>query len=121
MIVRLVLPWGGRRAPGLRHGQIYIPRAWIVSYINTYPGEMANILGPGRYTKYGISRLLLFSCMSAHDDIRRRNTVSENVAKRIKVWSSNVARAGWFIGYSGSPNIFTEMYSWTPIRGINSD
>ena len=91
------------------------------SYINTYPAEMANILAPGRYTKYGISRLQLFSCMSAHDDIRRRNTVSENVAKRIKVWSSNVARAGWFIGYSGSPNIFTEMYSWTPIRGINSD
>jgi RHS repeat-associated protein len=89
------------------------------SFINTYPDKEGLTVEPGRYTIYGISLLQLFSCNSADNDIRRRHTVGIKAKRVIKVWSSNVARAGWFIGYSGSPTALTEVFSWTPIRGTN--
>lgn len=89
------------------------------SFINTYPDKEGLAVEPGRYTIYGISLLQLFSCNSADNDIRRRHTVGIKAKRVIKVWSSNVARAGWFIGYSGSPTALTEVFSWTPIRGTN--
>lgn len=90
------------------------------SFINTYPDVEGLFVGPGRYTKYGITLLQLFSWNSADDDIRRRHTVGR-ARDTIRVWSSNVARAGLFIGYSGSPVLMSEMFSWTPIRGTNEE
>ncbi len=88
--------------------------------INTYQGksEAADDVAPGRYTKFGIHRLVLQACESAHPDIPYD---SRNRGKlfRYNAWEYNVANKGFFIGYRKSVNIFSEVFDWTVTHGRN--
>ncbi len=91
--------------------------------INTYQGkteksEATDDVAPGRYTKFGIHRLVLQACESAYPDIPYD---SRNRGKlfRYNAWEYNVAKKGFFVGYRNSVNIFSEVLDWTVTHGRN--
>lgn len=58
-----------------------------------------------RYTRYGISRLVLNACGSSAVDQFGQDRMNGRV--RRNNWESNVAKAGLFIGYAGETHLFT--------------
>ena len=85
--------------------------------INSYPDPEDATLPMVRYTRYGINGLVLQACGSAVRDITGENRLKRIV--RRNNWEVNVAKAGMFIGYDGSPNLFTEGIYWTAVHGAN--
>ena len=71
------------------------------------------IYGPDRITLYGIHKLTLQGCDTANDMRTAGNT-------KYVGWASNVAVAGYFIGYMGGVNRFTASSHKIIRHGTNS-
>lgn len=84
--------------------------------INTYShlGEDMTGTSPDRYTPHGIAFLTLKTCDSAS---KMDGIIGKTY--RFNVWESNVARRGWFVGYSGGVTTSTESFFWTIAPGQN--
>lgn len=97
------------------YGYVFTGHGWNGAIINsaslTDPGNVGT--GPDRYTQYGIAFLNLNACDSADSvPVIRRNY-------RYNAWESNVARRGWFKGYTGAVNSIDELFLWVVTHGKN--
>ena len=86
--------------------------------INAYPDPFEASSPVERYTKYGISSMVLQACGSAalescSEENRKTGTV------RYNNWELNVAKAGTFIGYEGAVTLLNELFQWTVAKGAN--
>ena len=86
--------------------------------INAYPDPFDAVSPAGRYTKYGISRMVLQACGSAALDGYSENNRKAGIVKRNN-WELNVAKAGFFIGYEGAVTLLNELFQWTITKGVN--
>ena len=86
--------------------------------INSYPDPLDAVSPVERYTKYGISSMVLQACGSAAADDYSENNRNAGVVKHNN-WELNVAKAGLFIGYEGAVTLLNELFQWSIVKGAN--
>jgi RHS repeat-associated protein len=97
------------------YAYVFTGHGYTDGIINSYShlGPDVSGVGPGRYTLYGIASLELNSCDSADSVPIIRHHYTYNA------WESNVSTRGWFKGYQGSVNTFSELFKWVIAQGKN--
>jgi RHS repeat-associated protein len=93
------------------YGYLFVGHGGSPAIINSITDEAG--VGPDRYTKHGIAFMNLRACYSA----QRFPTPGRHY--RFNAWESNVAKRGWFTGYTGLVNVVNEVFQWVTTRGKN--
>ena len=86
--------------------------------INAYPYPFDVSSPVARYTKYGISSMVLQACGSAAIESFSEENRKAGIVKHNN-WELNVAKAGVFIGYEGAVTLLNELFQWTAAKGAN--
>ena len=85
--------------------------------INAYPDDEETVSPVVRFTRYGISSLVLKACGSAAIDEYGWHRMKGRVKRNN--WEINVAKAGYFIGYEDAVCLLNELFQWTITKGSN--
>ena len=86
--------------------------------INAYPDPLDAVSPVERYTKYGISSMVLQACGSAAVDGYSEDNRKAGIVK-YNNWESNVAKAGFFVGYEDAVTLLNELFQWSVTKGAN--